>query len=69
MEVRERNVWWVCSGGYTRWFSGELGARQYAEDRYEAEFDGVPFVEQVTLGEALARLNDLEVVSNESRAL
>lgn len=60
MEVKERNVWRVCAGGDTRWFSGEIGARQYADDRYEAEFDGVPFVESISLSEALTRLNELE---------
>ena len=37
-----------------------LGARQWADDRFENEFDGVPFVEQITLTEALTRLNELE---------
>jgi len=60
MQLKERTVWRVQSGGDTRWFSGELGARQYADDRFEAEFDGVPFVEQITLREALTRLNELE---------
>lgn len=60
MEVRERTVWNVQSGGHTRWFSGELGARQYADDRYDKEFDGIPFVSELTLSEALGRLNYLE---------
>ena len=60
MEVRDRCVWRVCSGGVTRWFGGEIGARNWADDRFENEFDGVPFVEQVTLTEALVRLNELE---------
>ena len=64
MEVREKTVWSVCSGGYTRWFSGEVGARQYADDRYDKEFDGIPFVSELTLSEALARLNYLEDESN-----
>ena len=44
----------------TRWFSGELGVRNWADDRFENEFDGVPFIEQITLTEALTRLNELE---------
>ena len=60
MQLKERAVWRVCSGGVTRWFSGELGARNWADDRFENEFDGVPFVEQITLTEALVRLNELE---------
>ena len=60
MQLTERTVWRVQSGSDTRWFSGELGARQYADDRYDKEFDGVPFLEQITLTEALTRLNELE---------
>lgn len=64
MEVREKSVWSVCSGGHTRWFSGEVGAREYAQDRYDNEFDGIPFVSELTLTEALGRLNELEDESN-----
>lgn len=60
MEVRERDVWRVQSGSVTRWFGGEIGARQWADDRFDTEFDGVPFIERVTLSEALVRLNELE---------
>lgn len=60
MQLRERTVWCVSSGGSARYFAGELGARQYADDRYEKEFDGVPFVEEMTLSEVLSRLNTLE---------
>ena len=60
MRVQERTVWRVQSGSVTRWFAGELGAMDYASDRFDNEFDGVPFVEQVTLTEALSRLNELE---------
>ena len=60
MRIEERSVWRVQSGSITRWFAGELGARQWADDRFENEFDGVPFVEQITLSEALTRLNELE---------
>lgn len=60
MRIEERTVWRVQSGGISRWFAGEIGARQWADDRFENEFDGVPFVEQITLTEALVRLNELE---------
>ena len=60
MDIEERQVWRVCSGSVTRWFGGEAGARQWADDRFESEFDGVPFVERITLTEALTRLNELE---------
>ena len=60
MQLKEREVWRVQSGSITRWFAGELGARQWADDRFENEFDGVPFVEQISLAEALTRLNELE---------
>ena len=60
MQLTERTVWRVSSGGVTKFFAGELGARQYADDRYENELDGVPFVEEITLAETLARLNELE---------
>jgi hypothetical protein len=60
MDVRERDVWRVQSGGVTRWFGGELGARNWADDRFDTEFDGVPFIERITLTEALTRLNELE---------
>ena len=61
MRLKEVSVWRVQSGNDTRWFSGELGARQYASDRYDREFDGIPFVERMNLTEALTRLNELEV--------
>ena len=60
MRIEERAVWRVQSGSVTRWFGGELGARNWADDRFDTEFDGVPFIEQVTLTEALSRLNELE---------
>ena len=60
MQDREVSVWRVVSGGHTRWFSGELGAHLWADDRFENEFDGIPFIEQIALTEALTRLNELE---------
>ncbi len=61
MQDREVSVWRVQSGGVTRWFAGELGARQWADDRFENEFDGVPFVEQIVMSEMLTHLNELEL--------
>ena len=69
MEVRERTVWRVQSGGRFRWFAGEIGARDYASDRFDTEFDGIPFVTEVALTEALRRLNDLEDKGNGASAL
>ncbi len=60
MQDREVSVWRVVSGSHSRWFSGEVSAREWAGDRYEVEFDGIPFVEQVTLTEAINRLNQFE---------
>ena len=61
MRVKERTVWRVQSGGFTRWFAGEIGARDYANDRYDTELDGVPFLEQITMSEMLTHLNELEL--------
>ena len=60
MQDREVSVWRVQSGDDARWFSGEVNAREFASDRYEVEFDGIPFVREVTLTEALTRLNQFE---------
>ena len=60
MRLKEKTVWRVQSGGDTRWFPGERNAREFASDRYEVEFDGIPFVREIALTEALARLNELE---------
>ena len=63
MDLKERTVWRVASGNQTRWFAGEIGARDYANDRYDTELDGVPFLEQITLSELLHRVNQLEMRS------
>jgi len=55
MEVREKSVWRVQSGGVIHWFFDESDARGYAADR------GVPFVSKLTVGELIARVNELEL--------
>ena len=60
MQVRERTVWRVSCGSSDRWFPGEIGARDYASDRYDDVDGPIPFVEQITLSEAITRLNELE---------
>ena len=59
-KLKERTVYLVTGGNSDRWFTGELGARDFANDRYEDADGPVPFVKEVTLSEALARLNELE---------
>ena len=59
--IKGKTVWRVKSGDITRWFYGEVGAREYASDRFDNELDGVPFVTECGLSEALTRLNELEL--------
>ena len=61
-KIKERTVWRVSSGNRSRYFAGEIGARDYASDRYDKDLDGVPFVSELTLTEVLNRLNELESV-------
>lgn len=60
MPVRKTPVWRVQSGSVTRWFLEEPDARKFASDRFDAEFDGIPFVNELTDRELIARVNDLE---------
>lgn len=60
MQDREVSVWRVLAGSDARWFSGELGAHLWADDRFEKEFCPIPLIEKITLTEALTRLNELE---------
>jgi hypothetical protein len=59
-KLKERTVYLVSGGRAPKWFTGELGARDYASDRYEDADGPVPFVKEVTLSEAFNRLNELE---------
>ena len=62
-KLKERTVYLVAGGRTTKWFTGELGARDYANDRYEDADGPVPFVKEITLTEAITRLNQLEALS------
>ena len=62
-KLKERTVWRVQSGSRSKWFAGELGARDYANDRFDIELEGVPFLTEMTLSEAITRLNQLEALS------
>ena len=64
MPVRKTPVWRVQSGTHSRWFWEEDDARDYANNRYEYDLDGVPFISQMSNEEMLVRLNQLEM-SNE----
>ena len=59
-EIRDTTVWRVQSGGRCKWFAEQADARDYANDRFDTEIEGVPFLDEVTLSEALTRLNGLE---------
>ena len=64
MPVRETPVWRVSSGNHTKWFWEERDARQYAKDRYDIDYDGIPFVAELTDREMIAQLNRLEALSD-----
>lgn len=53
-------VYRVSGGERTRWFFGEEDAREFARDRFDDSDGPIPFVEKLTLAEALVRLNELE---------
>lgn len=57
----KRSVWRVKSGEHIRYFLGEDSAREYASDRFDHDTDGVPFVTECWLSEAITRLNELEL--------
>ncbi len=61
MDLKERTVWRVSSGNQNRWFAGEIGARNYAGDRFNDVDGPIPFVEQIGMSEMLVHLNTLEV--------
>ena len=57
--MRDSIMWVVSSGSSKTYFYDEGDAREYASDRYDFDLEGVPFVSQVTLGEAIKELNRL----------
>ena len=57
-------VYRVTQGSHTRWFTNREDAKQYANDRFDTDLDGIPFIEPVTAIEMMARLNDLENLSD-----
>ena len=59
-KLKERTVYLVTGGRSNKWFTGELGARDFANDRYEDADGPIPYVKEVTLSEAFNRLNELE---------
>lgn len=50
----------VSQGAYRRWFQSAEDAKQFADDRWDNEFDGVPFVEEYHIPEVIQKLNELE---------
>lgn len=60
MSDRERHIYRVQSGGHTQWFLNREDAKQYADDRFEYDFDGIPFLESIPLTEVIYRLNQLD---------
>jgi hypothetical protein len=50
----------VTQGAYCRWFKSAEDAKQFADDRWDNEFDGVPFVEEYQAAEVIQALNELE---------
>ena len=59
-KLKERAVYLVAGSGPDRWFIGEMGARDFANDRYEDADGPIPYVKELTLHEAFNRLNELE---------
>ena len=55
----EAILWVVSSGSSKTYFFGESDARDYASDRFSYDEDGVPFINKVTLREAISELNRL----------
>ncbi len=62
MPVRRIKYWRVSLGGKHKWFEEERDARAYAKDRaHDPEnWDGIPFVAELTDRELLERINTLE---------
>ena len=63
-KLKERTVYLVTGGRSDRYFTGELGARDFASDRYEDADGPIPYVKEITLSEAFVRLNELESLAS-----
>ena len=50
----------VEQGNFRRWFATEEAAREWANDRFDTELDGIPFLTEYTLAEAVLKINELE---------
>ena len=53
-------VYRVSQGRHTKWFTDSGDAKQYAQDRYDIEMDGIPFCAELDHSELMVRLNTLE---------
>ena len=60
MPVRRIPYYRVSVGNRSRWFEDEQDARDYARDRFDNDFDGVPFLDTFNDKDLLARVNELE---------
>ena len=50
----------VQQGNYRRWFRDRDAAKQFCDDRFEANFDGVPFIDEYSIEEVVLKINELE---------
>ena len=62
MPVRRIKYWRVSLGQHSRWFDEEDDARAYAKDRVAdpENWDGIPFVAELTDKDLIERINSLE---------
>ena len=62
MPVRRVTYYRVSLGGTHKYFSEEDDAKSYAKDRAAdpENWDGIPFLDEITDRELLVRLNELE---------
>ncbi len=50
----------VQQGSYRRWFMDRDAAKQFCDDRFDKEFDGIPYIDEYTPEEMLLAINSLE---------
>ncbi len=67
MTNKDSMMWVVSCGRSKTYFYDEGDARSYAGDRFSFDEDGVPFVSQVTLHEAITELNRLSSLDHRVR--